>query len=493
MACMAAMAPSMSPMFLGAPMQGTPEQGLIFSPTPMGFMPMAMGHPMSMVPMMEMRCSESSKMPAPSKLNSRAKPSNAKLQRSTPKGRQEQRSSKPERTKTQGNLRTAGGSSRPQGEADEDAANADKGVISLLQEFIQCSKQFPSPQHRPILQWSFDTHMADFTNLEFRAQVGFLLDGVAHHVAGSWQASKKMAQRDTAERCLGFFVGTWGAYLLNQSEEPKDKKDGSASIGPSASPQELVDYLETFCQSLAACDEECPSWSVEWEESLCYATVDLHMLGVRHTFRGVGCTSEEDAKADTAKRVLWYLQCPGFELLYEADPQSAATVAKEMPAPAACWVASLQNGESVQAAERKTTLMRVQNRLQQVFARQLKPGQGVWEWSYETDADDTAWPPLCRTKVLIPAAKQAFEGPWVRGQREAQIETCNLVTNFLNSSSGSPITGSSPMSSSTIASTDASGADSEKVEMLGALAPGKVKTVAGCKSVEHRQLVKGGC
>lgn len=34
-------------------------------------------------------------------------------------------------------------------------------------------------------------------------QVSFLLDGVPHHVAGAWQQSKKLAQRDTAERCLG--------------------------------------------------------------------------------------------------------------------------------------------------------------------------------------------------------------------------------------------------------------------------------------------------
>lgn len=53
------------------------------------------------------------------------------------------------------------------------------------------------------LRWTFDTHMADNTNLEFRAQVSFLLDGVPHHVAGAWQQSKKLAQRDCAERCLG--------------------------------------------------------------------------------------------------------------------------------------------------------------------------------------------------------------------------------------------------------------------------------------------------
>jgi len=482
-------------------MQGMPG-GTVFSPTPMGFMPMmAPAHPMmGMVRMTEAQDAQSS-IDSKSKPACRPKLSNAKQQRSTPKGRQEPRSSKAT-AKGQGVARP--GSSRQQLEPDEDAAGSEKGVISLLQEFIQCSKQFPAPQHRPILQWSFDTHMADFTNLEFRAQVGFLLDGVAHHVAGSWQPSKKMAQRDTAERCLGFFVGTWGAFLLNQAEgqcaestrvpnQSEGHQDAESSPGSSVdtaeSAEELVQLLEKFCQSVSACEEECPSWSVEWDDTTCHANVEIDMLGVRHTFRGATFSSAEEAKADTAKRVLWYLQCPGFEQLYEADPQSLAAVAKEMPAPAASWVATLQNRESVQAAERKTTLMRVQNRLQQVFARQLKPGQGVWEWSYETDQDDTAWPPACRAKVQIPAAKQVFEGPWVRGQREAQIETCHLVMAFLNSNGNSPVPGSSPTSADSMSvSSDASGASRDKVPQNGgALLPGRVKSHA------NQSFAKGGC
>jgi len=164
-----------------------------------------------------------------------------------------------------------------------------------------------------------------------------------------------------------------------------------------------------------------------------------------------------------------------------------------MPAPAASWVATLQNGESVQAAERKTTLMRVQNRLQQVFARQLKPGQGVWEWSYEADPDDTAWPPTCRAKVQIPAAKQVFEGPWVRGQREAQIETCHLVMAFLNSTCSTLVPGSSPDSADSMStSSEASGASQDKMEALGALLPGKVTSPA-CQNSKRQLLAKAGC
>eukprot|EP00439_Symbiodinium_sp_Y106_P008026 s6553_g1.t1 len=32
------------------------------------------------------------------------------------------------------------------------------------------------------------------------------------------------------------------------------------------------------------------------------------------------CTAE-DAQTDTAKRVLWYLQCPGFEDAFQLDPR----------------------------------------------------------------------------------------------------------------------------------------------------------------------------
>eukprot|EP00931_Biecheleriopsis_adriatica_P025782 TRINITY_DN1575_c0_g1_i3.p1 TRINITY_DN1575_c0_g1~~TRINITY_DN1575_c0_g1_i3.p1 ORF type:complete len:490 (+),score=102.66 TRINITY_DN1575_c0_g1_i3:80-1549(+) len=489
---MACLAPAMGPaMFIGAPMQGMPG-GTVFSPTPMGFMPMmAPAHPMmGMVRMTEAQDAQSS-IDSKSKPACRPKLSNAKQQRSTPKGRQEPRSSKAT-ARRQGAAHA--GSCSLQLEPEEDATGTEKGVIlSLLQEFIQCSKQFPPPQHRPILQWSFDTHMADCTNLEFRAQVAFLLDGVAHHVAGCWQPSKKMAQRDTAERCLGFFVGTWGAFLLNQNEGPDAESSQGCSVDPSGSAEELVELLDKFSQSLSAGEEECPSWSVEWTDTTCHAEVELTMLGVRHTFRGVAFSSAEEAKADTAKRVLWYLQCPGFEQLYEADPLSLAAVAKEMPAPAASWVATLQNGKSSQAAERKTMLMRVQNRLQQVFARQLKPGQGVWEWSYETDPDDTAWPPTCRATVQIPAAKQVFEGPWVRGQREAQIETCHLVMAFLNSPCSSLVPGSSPTSADSMSTpSEASGASQDKVEALGALLPGKVTSPA-CQNSKQQLLAKGGC
>eukprot|EP00435_Cladocopium_sp_Y103_P049059 s1658_g14.t1 len=165
----------------------------------------------------------------------------------------------------------------------------------------------------------------------------------------------------------------------------------------------------------------------------CKATAEITLLGVRHSFAGSPAQHASEAKEDTAKRVLWYLQCPGYENLFEPDVQGVAAVAKEIPTPPSNWVNLSEDDESVQAAERKTAVMRLQNRLQQSFAKKLKPGQGVWEWSYETDASDENWPPLQRATVCVPVAHQSFTGPWKRGQREAQLEACQMLQGFLDS------------------------------------------------------------
>merc|ERR1719272_81679 len=62
--------------------------------------------------------------------------------------------------------------------------NAPKGAISKLQEFVQCSQTFNVPANYSVLQWDFDSEMADSATLQFRAIVAFLLNGVPHHVAG---------------------------------------------------------------------------------------------------------------------------------------------------------------------------------------------------------------------------------------------------------------------------------------------------------------------
>jgi len=83
-------------------------------------------------------------------------------------------------------------------------------------------------------------------------------------------------------------------------------------------------------------------------------------------------------------------------------------------------------------AERKTAVMRAQNRLQQAFARLLKPGQSVLEWSFETDTVVAEWPPLCRATAHVRVADRDFVGEWAKGQRNAQLSVCTQIMAFLD-------------------------------------------------------------
>lgn len=309
-----------------------------------------------------------------------------------------------------------------QTQAATEAENVSKTVISMLQEFIQSSKQFPAPTHRAVLQWSFQSHMADFSNHKFRAKVSFTLDGVAHHVMGSWQTSKKLAQRDAAERSLGFFVSSWGSYLV----EPGDSSD---KFQPELD-RDNVTIIEEFCQNFPPCDGNSPRWSVESDGEGWCASAEMSIFGVLHTFAGAQKLTAKDAKADAAKRILWYLSCQGFEDAFEPDPHSSAMVANEIPAPPATWGAVEGDEDS---ARGKALLMQAQNRLQQHFSKQLKPGQSVTEWSFETDAEDAARPALWRAKAHVPAACKTFVSAWAQGQEEAQFETCQRIIAFLDS------------------------------------------------------------
>eukprot|EP00449_Zooxanthella_nutricula_P030313 CAMPEP_0198495374 /NCGR_PEP_ID=MMETSP1462-20131121/5163_1 /TAXON_ID=1333877 /ORGANISM="Brandtodinium nutriculum, Strain RCC3387" /LENGTH=349 /DNA_ID=CAMNT_0044224147 /DNA_START=86 /DNA_END=1132 /DNA_ORIENTATION=- len=327
---------------------------------------------------------------------------------------------------------------------DQESKTVQKGVVALLQEFIQCSRQFSAPQHRPILQWSYDQRMVNTTALEFRGIVAFLLDGVPHHVAGGWHPSKKLAQRDAAERSLAFFVGKWGEQLLLDETKPTKAVDVSAGASD-------VQALAEYCRSHSACGGDVPKWSHSWSGGECTATVQVSLLGVPHKFGGAAKPDKDAAYADAARRVLWYFQCPGYQSLFAPDPRSQAVMAKEIPAPPSNWACDGAEIEELRTAERKTILMRVQNRLQQEFAKQLKPGQSVWNWAYETDESDTEWPPLCRAKVEVSTIGRTFVGGWIRGQREAQVEAGLLVADYLDRGCGGRET-RAPSSSSDVGS-----------------------------------------
>lgn len=320
-----------------------------------------------------------------------------------------------------------------------------KGPISMLQEFVQCSKEFRMPPRQPILQWHFETRMQDYSTLEFQARATFLIAGAPHHAVGAWHPSKKAAQRDSAERALGFFVGRWGEQLLScnsKQEGPalaqySHEAGSTASTSPtsSTSPGQMkpigheMNLVEQVCRSHQNCNDAPPQWEMKYEDGHYQAFVEVDLIQVPHKFGGPPCSAESEAYAQTARRVLWYFQCPGYEQLYEPDmvPTASALVATPPR-----WSRRQSEEDTLQLAERKTAVMRIQNRLQQRLAQDLKPGQSVWEWSYETDREDGSWPPLCRATVRIAVLGVDFTGDWVRSHRGAQLDTCDHVVTFLD-------------------------------------------------------------
>jgi len=306
-----------------------------------------------------------------------------------------------------------------------------KGPISQLQEYVQSSRQFPVPPHRPILQFSYDTRMGDSICLEFRSIVAFFLEGVPHHVAGSWRSSKKAAQRDTCEGALQLFVASWGEHLLEAAAHHGQREPVQAQLetgrvdtssrGPGKA--DVVRTLEHFTGGDGL------RWNLQWEGATCQAIVEVNLRDVCHKFPGAVCESEDAARADTARRVLWYLQCPGYEDLFEPS----SDFHEKLGTPLLNWaISDLAEGSACRVAERKTLLMRVQNRLQQTYARQLESGKSVWEWRYQTESPGPGCQPWCRATVRILVTGHEFHGDWHLGQREAQIDVCQHLSAFLN-------------------------------------------------------------
>jgi len=308
-----------------------------------------------------------------------------------------------------------------------------KGPISQLQEFVQSSKQFPLPPHRPILQWEFETRMVDSMSLEFRATAAFLLDGVPHHVAGEWLSSKKHAQRDSAERALVFFVGDWGRHFAR--EDRIENQAWCPAFDGESSDGDFVDHVSTldeFSKTLQGPSDAAPNWMVSWEGDMCRAHVEFDIMGVPHKFPGVLCESEEDAMSDSAHLILWYLQCPGYEDDFEPDLNSEVMSASKIPVPPQNWVSGGSETGALQVAERKTLLMRVQNRLQQMFAKQLESGTSAWDWKYDSDTTQAGWSQMCRATVRIQVNGLEFTGGWHLSQREAQIDACQRLSDYLD-------------------------------------------------------------
>jgi hypothetical protein len=224
-------------------------------------------------------------------------------------------------------------------------------VISALQEFIQDSKTFRMPTRHSILQWRFEERSSKSNSSEpnsFRATAAFVLEGVPHHVAGDWKASKNVAKRDAAERSLELFVGRWGLQLLQDDHmgivEPTLNlhESGDSLEDSKADKQEDVGEVATlvdFCMQFPPCGQTLPQLSIVREDGSCKAYAEIHLFGVPHTFAGSACEDEDMAHDDVARRVLWYLQCPGFDNDFEVDMEALAADSHVIAPPPLEWTA----------------------------------------------------------------------------------------------------------------------------------------------------------
>lgn len=352
----------------------------------------------------------------------------------------------------------SGGDASEAGDIASPATNSrsSKGPISKLQEFVQSSKAHPLPSSCAVLQWSHENRMAG-SSLQFRATTSFLLDGVPHHVLGGWWPSKKQSQRDAAERALAFFIGMCGQELAKGKDGNNGCKVRSQNGKHEEAPEEAD--LEAFVgQQL--------QWSCRWEAqtdqaydgALCKATVEFTYLGIPHVFAGKACTSKAAARADTARRVLWYLHASGYENAFEVEQEQVKALAQAIPEPVpGTWpplealgspvstTASAGDQEldlspssptspgpksqaEAELLERKTTVMRLQNRLQKIFAKQLTPGKSVWCWRYEKNEVDHTF----QASVHISLLDRSFTGGWAATHQAAQMEACNQLAAFLD-------------------------------------------------------------
>lgn len=320
---------------------------------------------------------------------------------------------------------------------DPEAQNA----VSILQEYIQSCSDFPP--HSRILMWNFEKRLQEDSLLQFCATVSFVFKQVPHFFCGSWQTSKKKAQRDTAERVR--------RYMMKQGENIPDVDAGgirpqadSALVLEDAVREELFSLRE---HSTSRCQTHVKT---EVEERLAQNIKEFRMIlllcinSVPHHFAGAWCTSVAAATSDACDRVLWYFgvgessafhgslntagraaeQSPPHQLV-----QSKAEVQRDNEDLDDCSPGGASLAERP-PVEEKTILMQVQNTLQKTFAKDTAAGEKVWVWTYNASKDD---PQVFRAVAEVPSLGRTFEGDWCRGKKLAQRNACLAVKAYLDS------------------------------------------------------------
>jgi len=216
-------------------------------------------------------------------------------------------------------------------------------VISALQEFLQDSKTFRIPTQHSVLQWTFEQRFVNPVSNQFRATVAFLLEGVPHHVVGEWQNSKNGAKRDAAERALGLFVTQWGGQLpqghqVSQTDSSPDSINLLQNLRNSGQTDDVqIDTFMNFCLQFPPCCRTLPRLTISWEGDACKGLAQVSLFGVPHTFAGIPCADEGAAHVDVARRVLWYLQCPGFTKKFEVDIEKLMDSSGMIASPPSDW------------------------------------------------------------------------------------------------------------------------------------------------------------
>jgi hypothetical protein len=261
-----------------------------------------------------------------------------------------------------------------------------------------------------------------------------------------------VAQRDAAQRALGLFIGLWGAHLVGISTSVASAGAANANeCDTDELPHEITDIstigaidiighdelpevrmVSSVCRQFGGDHRTQVAWNLQWDGTLCQAFVEPPLHGVRHQFGGPSCANLVEAYKEPARRVLWYLDSPGYEGAFTPDPDVLDSGANSLPPAPVHWMADASE-VAVQDAEEKTTLMRLQNRLQRALATRLGPGERVWTWSYET-CPEANIASMVKATVHIPMLGHgaSFTSDRFLRLRSAQVELCGEVTRYLD-------------------------------------------------------------